>query len=52
MLNKLDLGELYQFEQARESSIDLLIKWLTQYTFKTSSRIGKQLKQEQKKLPK
>ncbi|MCY4183889.1 MAG: hypothetical protein OXC82_04275 [Rhodobacteraceae bacterium] len=34
MLNKLDLGELYQFEQARELSIDLLIKWLTQYKFK------------------
>ena len=34
LLNKLDLGELYQFEQARELSIDLLIKWLTQYKFK------------------
>ncbi|MYA66155.1 MAG: serine dehydrogenasease [Gammaproteobacteria bacterium] len=35
LLNKLDLGELYQFEQARELSIDLLIKWLTQYKFRT-----------------
>ena len=34
LLNKLDLGELYQFEQARELSIDLLIEWLTQYKFK------------------
>ncbi len=34
LLNKMDLGELYQFEQARELSIDLLIKWLTQYKFK------------------
>lgn len=34
LLNKLDLGELYQFEQARELSIDLLIRWLTQYKFK------------------
>ena len=34
LLNKLDLGELYQFEQARELSIDLLIKWLSQYKFK------------------
>ena len=34
LLNKLDLGELYQFERARELSIDLLIKWLTQYKFK------------------
>ena len=34
LLNKLDLGELYQFEQARELSIDLLIRWLTKYKFK------------------
>lgn len=34
LLNKLDLGELYQFEQARELSIDLLIRWLSQYKFK------------------
>ena len=34
LLNKLDLSELYQFEQARELSQDLLIKWLSQYKFK------------------
>ena len=34
LLTKLDLGELYQFEQARELSQDLLIKWLSQYKFK------------------
>ena len=34
LLNKLDLGELYQFEQAKELSIDLLIRWLTKYKFK------------------
>lgn len=34
MLNKLDLAELYQFEQARELSIELLINWLSQYKFK------------------
>ena len=34
MLQKLDLGELYQFEQARELSIELLINWLSQYKFK------------------
>ena len=34
LLNKLDLGELYQFEQARELSIELLIKWLSNYKFK------------------
>jgi hypothetical protein len=34
LLNKLDLGELHQFEQARELSIDLLEKWLSQFKFK------------------
>ena len=34
LLNKLDLGELYQFELARELSKDLLIKWLSRYKFK------------------
>lgn len=34
LLSKLDLGELYQFEQARELSCELLIEWLTKYKFK------------------
>jgi len=34
LLNKLDLGELYQFEQARELSIELIVKWLSSYKFK------------------
>lgn len=34
LLNKLDLGELHQFEQARELSHDLLIEWLSHYKFK------------------
>lgn len=34
LLHKLDLGELHQFEQARELSVDLLEKWLSQYKFK------------------
>ena len=34
LVSKLDLGELYQFEQARELSIELLIKWLSKYKFK------------------
>lgn len=34
LLDDLDLGELYQFEQARELSIELLIKWLSRYKFK------------------
>ncbi len=37
LLNKLDLGELYQFERARQLSVDLLIRWLTQYKFKNWS---------------
>ena len=34
LLNKLDLAELYRFEQARELSIELIIEWLSQYKFK------------------
>ncbi|MCD4691877.1 MAG: hypothetical protein K8R79_03090 [Calditrichales bacterium] len=34
LLSKLDLGELYQFGQARELSIELLKKWLPKYKFK------------------
>ena len=34
LLNKLDLGELYQFEQARQLSHDLLTQWLSTYKFK------------------
>ena len=34
LLNKLDLAELYRFEQARELSIELLIEWLSRYKFK------------------
>ncbi len=34
LLSKLDLGELYQFEQARALSIELLVKWLSRYKFK------------------
>ncbi len=38
LASKLDLGELYQFEQARELSIELLIKWLSSYKFKNWTR--------------
>lgn len=34
LLERLDLGELHQFEQARELSNELLVKWLCQYKFK------------------
>ncbi|MXZ01677.1 serine dehydrogenasease [Candidatus Poribacteria bacterium] len=52
LLNKLDLGELYQFEQARELSHDLLINWLSTYKFKnwdTHSSTGKPVTDEDKK---
>ncbi len=34
LLQKLDLAELHQFELARDLSIDLLKRWLTNYKFK------------------
>ncbi len=34
MLQQFDVGEMYQFEQARDLSIELLKKWLSQYKFK------------------
>lgn len=56
LLNKLDLGELYQFEQARELSIELLIKWLSNYKFKNWTKtetkgdeVTPQLKEERAK---
>ena len=51
LLNKLDLGELYQFEQARELSHDLLISWLSKYKFKdwkTHSSTGKPVTEQEK----
>ena len=42
LLSKLDLGELYQFEQARELSIELLVKWLSKYKFKHWNRTSTQ----------
>lgn len=52
LLNKLDLGELHQFEQARELSIDLLEKWLSQFKFKdwtTHSTTGAPVTAEEKR---
>jgi hypothetical protein len=34
LLSKLDLGELHQFEQSRDLSRDLLVRWLSKYKFK------------------
>lgn len=45
LLSKLDLGELYQFVQARELSTELLIEWLSNYKFKHWTHT------ETKKLP-
>ena len=42
LLNKLDPGELYQFEQARELSCELLTKWLSTYKFKNWKTQGGQ----------
>ena len=52
LLSKLDLGELYQFEQARELSVELLVKWLSQYKFKGWTRTetrGEKVTEEMKK---
>jgi hypothetical protein len=53
LLNKLDLGELHQFEQARELSIDLLENWLSQCKFKdwhTHASTGKPVTADEKRL--
>ncbi len=34
MMNKLDLAELHKFEEARELTTSLLVKWLATYKFK------------------
>lgn len=52
LLEKLDLGELYQFEQARDLSRDLLTDWLSTYKFKnwnTHSSTGRNVTENQKK---
>ena len=52
LLDKLDLGELYQFEQARDLSRDLLTEWLSTYKFKnwdTHSSTGRTVTENQKK---
>ena len=52
LLNNLDPGELYQFEQARQLSHDLLTNWLFTYKFKdwdTHSSTGNPVSLEEKK---
>lgn len=52
LLNKLDLGELHEFQQARELSIELLTNWLSNYKFKDwdiRSSSGKKVTEKEKK---
>ncbi len=53
LLQSLDLGELHQFEQARELSEELLVKWLSEYKFKNwnktetkKSKVTQEMKKE------
>lgn len=41
LVDKLDLSDLHQFEQAREHSVELLEKWLTMYKFKNWKKTEK-----------
>ncbi len=51
LLNNLDPGELYQFEQARKLSHELLTNWLSNYKFKdwTDSSTGKPVTKKKKR---
>lgn len=52
LLNNFDPGELYQFEQARLLSQDLLTKWLSKYKFRdwdTHSLTGNPVTPEEKR---
>lgn len=50
MLGQLDIGELHQFEQARELSVELLIKWLSTYKFKDWNRTETEKKKVTEKM--
>lgn len=50
LLNKLDLGELYQFEQAKQLSLELLEKWLSIYKFKDWDKTESQKKKVTQKM--
>ena len=56
LVDKLDLSDLHQFEQAREHSVELLEKWLTMYKFKNwkktetrGQRVSKDMKRQRAK---
>lgn len=51
LVDKLDLAELHECQQARELSIDLLTNWLSNYKFKdwdTHSSSGKKVTEKEK----
>lgn len=50
LLDKLDLGELYKFEQARELAHELLTNWLSTYKFKdwNTHRTGEPVTDDEK----
>lgn len=57
MLQKLDLGTIRAYEQAKDLSIDLLKKWLVKYKFKswtihrtTINKIGQPVTEEEKEM--
>ena len=57
MLQKLDLGTIRAYEQAKDLSIDLLKKWLVKYKFKswtihrtTIDKIGQPVTEEEKEM--
>ncbi len=52
LLSKLDLGELYQFEQAKELSIELLVNWLSIYKFKDWKKTETKKEKVTKKMKK
>lgn len=52
LINKLDLGDLYQFDQARALSNELLVRWLSTYKFKnwrTTETKGEKVSDKMKK---
>ena len=52
LVDKLDLGELHEFQQARELSIELLTNWLSKHKFKDwdkHSSSDKKVTEEEKK---
>jgi len=56
LIDKIDLADLHQFEQAREHSVELLEQWLSAFKFKnwrktesTGKKVSQQMKQKRAK---